>query len=168
MSQAQAQQAASTMFNLIIEGVGYLNRIRTVRPKKAPVYLACTINAMMGESTAVEYVSIDCRIVGKQALEAIDLLADAANAKQKVIVGFRAGDPKPDFYEFPDNKTGEMLHREGLKARLLQLTFAKVDGQKVDIPVVERPQRTEAHAEGAPDAPSDGDRVESPEPAMAE
>ena len=145
MPEAQAQTVS--MFNLIVEGVGYLNRVRSVTPKKGPAYLACTSNAMMGESTAVEYVSIDCRIVGKQALEAVQQLADAVKAKQKVIVGFRAGDPKPDFYEFTDSNTGEVVQREGLKARLLQLTFAKVDGQKVDIPVVERPQRADESAE---------------------
>jgi len=147
MPEAQAQTVS--MFNLIVEGVGYLNRVRSVTPKKGPAYLACTINAMMGESTAVEYVSIDCRIVGKQALEAVKQLEDAVKAKQKVIVGFRAGDPKPDFYEFTDSKTGEVIQREGLKARLLQLTFAKVDGQKVDIPVVERPQRSEESGEAS-------------------
>ena len=157
MSEAQAQTVS--MFNLIVEGVGYLNRVRSVTPKKGPAYLACTINAMMGESTAVEYVSIDCRIVGKHALEAVKLLEDSVKAKQKVIVGFRAGDPKPDFYEFKDSKTGEVIQREGLKARLLQLTFAKVDGQKVEIPVVERPQRTDESTEAS--------RAESREPAEA-
>jgi hypothetical protein len=160
MTQAQTP-ATATMFNLIIEGIGYLNRIRIVTPKKGPAYTACTINAMMGESTAVEYVSIDCRVVGAQALLAIAQLEDAVKSKQKVIVGFRAGDPKPDFYEFPDSKTGEVLQREGLKARLLQLTFAKVDGQKVQIPVVERP--TERSGEAGQAAST----AESREPAEA-
>jgi hypothetical protein len=164
MSEAQAS-AAAAMFNLIIEGVGYLNRIRIVTPKKGPAYTACTINAMMGESTAVEYVAIDCRVVGAQALVAIGQLADAVKAKQKVIVGFRAGDPKPDFYEFPDSKTGEVIQREGLKARLLQLTFAKVDGQKEQIPVVERPTDRTGEATGpANEVPSTAD---SREPAEA-
>ncbi|MGM9489611.1 DUF3577 domain-containing protein [Ideonella sp. YS5] len=160
------------MFNLIIEGIGYLNRIRIVTPKKGPAYTACTINAMMGESTAVEYVSIDCRIVGAQALEAVKLLEDSVKAKQKVIVGFRAGDPKPDFYEFPDSKTGEVLKREGLKARLLQLTFAKVDGHKALIPVVERPtergvETAEPIEEGMKKAPPEEQRSERREPAEA-
>ena len=164
MSQAQSS-AAAVMFNLIIEGVGYLNRIRIVTPKKGPAYIACTINAMMGEATAVEDVSIDCRVVGAQALVAVGQLEDAVKAKQKVIVGFRAGDPKPDFYEFPDGKTGEVIQREGLKARLLQLTFAKVDGQKVQIPVVERPtDRTGEATEPASEVPSTAD---SREPAEA-
>lgn len=142
MSQVQAQ----TAFNLIIEGVGYLNRIRLVTPKKGPVYKACTINAMMGMGDAVEYVSIDCRIVGKQADEAVGKLLDAVKAKEKVIVGFRASDPKPDAYDYEHN--GETKHAEGLKARLLQLTFAKVNGQRIEIPLVERPNSQSRQAQG--------------------
>ena len=131
-------QETTKAFNLIVEGCGYLNRIRGVTPKKGLAYLACTINAMMGESDSVEYVSIDCRVVGKQALAALELLAGSVNAKHKVIVGFRAGDPKPDVYEFEYN--GETRKVEGFKARLLQLTFAKVNGERFDIPLVDRPK----------------------------
>lgn len=131
------RQAAA--FDLIIEGIGYLNRIRAVTPKKGPAYTACTINAMMGTADAVEYVSIDCRIVGKLALESVKQLKGAVAAKSKVIVGFRAGDPRPEFYEYKDSKTGEDRSGQGLKARLLQLTFAKVDGNKVEIPLVAKP-----------------------------
>lgn len=136
MSQGQQQAQA---FDLIIEGVGYLNRIRLVTPKKGDAYLACTINAMMGTADNIEYVGIDCIVVGKIAKQAIDQLAKDVENRQKVIVGFRAGDPKPDFYEYPDRDSGEMKQGSGLKARLLQLTFAKVNGQRVEIPVVPRP-----------------------------
>ena len=135
MNQDPRPQAA---FDLIIEGVGYLNRIRPVTPKKGPAYTACTVNAMMGTADSVEYISIDCRIVGKQALEAVHQLKGAVAVKSKVIVGFRAGDPKPEFYEYKDPKTGDTKSASGLKARLLQLTFAKVNGQKVEIPLVQR------------------------------
>lgn len=144
MNQAQQPQAQSQAFDLIIEGVGYLNRVRVVTPKKGPAYMACTINAMMGKSDAVEYVGIDCIVVGKIAQKAIEQLTADVDAKRKVIVGFRAGDPKPDFYEFPDRTSGDMKTGTGLKARLLQLTFAKVDGVKVEIPLVPRPSQTDA------------------------
>lgn len=149
MSTQTSNQAQS--FDLIIEGVGYLNRLRTVTPKKGPAYVACTINAMMGKADAVEYVSIDCIVVGKIAKQAIEQLSEDVNAKRKVIVGFRAGDPKPDFYEYPDRETGEKKQGQGLKARLLQLTFAKVNGEKVDIPIVPRNTASE------PAAPQGGD-----------
>lgn len=137
MSQGSNQQAQS--FDFIAEGVGYLNRIRTVTPKKAPVYQACTVNVMMGAGDSVEYQSVDCIIVGKVALQVVNMLKADVEKKSKVIVGVRVSDLKPDFYEFPDRETGEMVQREGLKGRLLQITFAKVDGVKIDIPLVERP-----------------------------
>lgn len=145
MNQAQTQVHAQA-FDLIIEGVGYLNRVRRVTPKKGPVYLACTVNAMMGKVDAVEYVSIDCIVVGSLAKQVVERLGEDLEARRKVIIGFRAGDPKPDFYEFPDRQTGEMKTGSGLKARLLQVTFAKVDGNRVDIPVVPRGTQPEADA----------------------
>ncbi len=159
MSQAQSNAKA---FNLIMEGVGYLNRVRLVPVKKAEPYLACTINAMTGSDGDVEYTTIDCRVVGEKAIEAINLLKPSVDAKQKVIVGFRASDPRPDCYEYEHK--GEMRKAEGLKARLLQLTFAKVDGQLVTIPLVERPEAPTPRGEGA-DKPA---QSESREPAESE
>jgi hypothetical protein len=74
-----------------------------------------------------------------------------------VLVGFRAGDPKPERYKFPDRETGQSVQREGLKARLLQITFAKVDGDKVDIPLVQRPSETRAVPGGH--VPQDADTL---------
>lgn len=144
MSQAQANETKA--FDFIAEGVGYLNRIRDVKPAgKARPYLACTINVMMGTADAVEYVSVDCKVVGKVAAEAIKVLRPHVEAKKKVIVGCRVGDPRPEFYEVTDRESGESRRREGLKARLLQLTFAKVDGQKVEIPLVAREGKPDLH-----------------------
>lgn len=140
MSQAQAQQPA---FDLIIEGLGYLNRVRDVEVRKGPSYLACTINAMMGTGDDVEYVSIDCRVVGRQAKEVVEQLRRDVDAKAKVIIGFRAGDPKPDVYTV--ERDGKTEQRQGLKARLLQVMWAKVNGTRVTIPLVER--KVSAHSD---------------------
>ena len=155
----EPQNGKPKAFNLILEGVGYLNRVRWVQVKKDPAYLCCTINAMMGVEGDVEFVSIDCRVVGQQAIEVVDMLSEAVKVRSKVIVGFRASDPKPDFYSFPDAKTKEMIDREGFKARLLQITYAKVDGQRIDIPLVERPAVAGGQPGAAkPDASADQDR----------
>lgn len=156
MNQSQTQVQA---FDLIIEGVGYLNRVRKVTPKKGPAYLACTVNAMMGKADAVEYIGIDCIVVGSLAKQVVEQLTTDADAKRKVIIGFRAGDPKPDFYEYPDRETGEMKTGSGLKARLLQVTFAKVNGSKVDIPLV--PRNTPPTSDAPQGGHDDGDGVGS-------
>lgn len=135
-------------FDFIAEGIGYLNRVREIKPAgKGTPYLACTINAMMGPADSVEYVGVDCKVVGKVAMQAIAMLRPHVEAKQKVIVAFRVGDPKPDFYEYKDRQTGEPRQGQGLKARLLQLTMAKIDGQRVDIPLVPRGDKPEEHGD---------------------
>ncbi len=167
MSQGSTQASNQpTAFNLIMEGVGYLNRVRQVEVRKGPAYLACTVNAIMGTTDSVEYVSIDLKVVGKQAMQVVEQLAKDTEARRKVLIGFRASDPKPEFYEFEDSKTKQMVQREGLKARLLQVTFAKVDGQRQDIPLVERPanpgdaqQAAVDSADGAGSACDDTSRV---------
>lgn len=153
MSQGNNQ---TTSFNLIMEGVGYLNRVRQVEVRKGPAYLACTVNALMGTADSVEYLSIDLKVVGKQAIQVVEQLVKDVEARRKVLIGFRASDPKPDFYEFEDKTTKQPVQREGLKARLLQVTFAKVDGQRVEIPLVERPVNPSAHPDGNDHASSEG------------
>lgn len=141
-------------FDLITEGAGYLNRIRTVQPKgKARPYLACTIKAFCGGSEEIEYRSCDLIVVGKQAKEAIGILDPLVKANKAVIVGFRFGDVRPDQYQVRNRETNEVDVRLGLKGRLLQLTFAKADGQAVQIPLVERPRQdlpTDDSDEGGP------------------
>lgn len=157
-SNGQPQDAKPKAFNLILEGIGYLNRVRWVPVKKGPSYLCCTINAMMGVENEIEYVAIDCRVVGRQAIAVVEQLTDDVNAKAKVIVGFRASDPMPDFYTFEDAKTKEQVERRGFKARLLQITLAKVNGQRVDIPLVERPSEGDRAASGAAATGAAGER----------
>jgi hypothetical protein len=140
MNQATTSQAPVQTFNGILEGVGYLNRVRLVEVKKGSPYLACTINMLKGDSNNVEYLSIDCTVVGNLAKQVVEQLKMAVNNKQKVIVGFRAGDLSIEEYEFEVTEKGvtKVVRRLGLKARLLQVTFAKVDGVKIDIPLVQR------------------------------
>lgn len=87
-------------------------------------------------------------VVGAQAKKALDVLKPLVDADQAVIVGFRVGDVRPDQYQVTNKDTKEVDVRLGLKGRLLQLTFAKCDGQKVEIPLVERPQPQPAQATG--------------------
>jgi hypothetical protein len=152
MNQAQNQVQA---FNLIMEGFGYLNRPRWVTPKKGAPYLACTVNAIMGMADAVEYVSIDCIVTGSIAKQVVQQLTADVEAKRKVIIGFRAGDPKPDVYDYPDRETGQPKQHLGFKARLLQVMWAKVNGTKVEIPLV--PRNTQPESETPQGGHDEGD-----------
>ena len=129
-SQSASQQS---YFNLHVEGVGYLNRVRTVKPKKGQEFLACSISAMRGSSDAVEYTKFDCTVSGADAKKVIRQLESDVNAERAVIIGFRVADVYPETFTY---EKGINLGQLGvsIKGRLLRVKFAKVNGEAVDLP----------------------------------
>jgi hypothetical protein len=117
-------------FNVFITGLGYLNRIRMVQPKKAEPFLACTIAALNGPSANPDKVYFDCKVVGEKAQELVQKCEDAVDAKRKVLVVFRLGDPWIDVFTY--NK-GEKQGQTGtsFKTRLLHIGMIKIDGKLV-------------------------------------
>ena len=126
-------------FDLHVNGIGYLNRIREVKVKKGQ-FLACSISAIRGDASDVDYTKFDVRVTGTEAKEIVMQLKSNVDAKKAVIVGFKLGDIYPEkfVYENGDRK-GEV--GVVIKGRLLKVRFAKVDGETVDLP-------REAPAEG--------------------
>lgn len=112
-------------FDLHTAGVGYVSRIREVKPKKGAAFLACKVSALCGPSDAVEYRHFDCRVSGAEAEKLVRRCMDAVDAEKKVLIGFNIGDIYPDLYEF-NGETKVML-----KGRLLRIDWIKVDGQNV-------------------------------------
>ncbi|WP_235378740.1 DUF3577 domain-containing protein, partial [Pseudomonas meliae] len=51
-------------FDLHTVGIGYLNRIREVKPRKGSPFMAVTVAALKGTSEKPEYAYIDCNVVG--------------------------------------------------------------------------------------------------------
>lgn len=148
MSTKQStQNQPAKFYDLITSGLGYLNRFREVKPDRGPAYKCCTINALVGPFDSIEYREFDVRLVGWQALEALEILAPHVNAKKKVLVTFRIGDCMPGEYTFQrtDRTTGEKepVKRYCNKGRLLQIMSAQVDGQDIELPQVERPEHAE-------------------------
>jgi len=135
-----SNQSEVSYFDLHVEGVGYLNRVRKVQPKRGQEFLACSIAGMRGAQTAVEYTHFECRVSGEDAKRIITLLESDVEAKKQVIVGFRLGDPYPEVFTF---EKGNRQGQQGLsiKARLLKVRFAKVNGQRIPLP------HTPEHAE---------------------
>ena len=119
-----------TYFNLHITGLGYLNRIREVTPKKGASFLACDIAAINGPSDAPEYRRFDVRGAVSEAQHLIRRCSDAVAADKKVLIGFRLGDLWTDTFTYTK---GERAGQPGvsLKARLLFVSWIKVDGQLV-------------------------------------
>lgn len=160
-NNAQSNQA-SKFIDLHATGLGYLCRVRDVKPSKGKPFLACTINAFHGEvrgdgeKSELTYVKFDMRVYGEQAIQDVRQLEAAANNEnQKVLVKFNISDFYLDTFVY---KNGEKAGQTGtvLKGRLLKIHFAKVDGELV---INNAPPKAsnDAQAGETPEAPASND-----------
>jgi hypothetical protein len=161
-----------SFFDLHITGIGYLNRIREVTPKKGGAFLACDIAALNGPSDNPEYRRFDVRVSGSEAQHLIRRCEEAVKAERKVLIGFRLGDLWTDIFTYSKGKrAGEQ--GVSLKARLLFVSWIKVDGQLVYKAEAKAADDTSAISSKAatPTAPAADTAVPSgtvEEPALAE
>jgi hypothetical protein len=117
-------------FDLHITGLGYLNRIRDVKPRKGESFLACDIAALNGSADKVSHVRFDTRVSGSEAQHLVRRCTEAVEAEKKVMIGFRLGDLWTDTFTYSKGKrAGEQ--GVSLKARLLFISWIKVDGKLV-------------------------------------
>jgi hypothetical protein len=132
MSELSPAQSAS-YFNLHADGCGFLNRVRTVKPEKGSPYLACTIAAKHGDASSPTTTKFDCRVSGSRAQVIVEQLTAAVNAEKRVFIGFRISDFVPELFVY---QSGKRKGETGVvnKGRLLLITFAKVDGQTIELP----------------------------------
>ncbi len=133
MNESQQTSSPLSFFNLHVEGVGYLNRVRTIKPKKGQEFLAYTVCALRGCDQNVSYTKFDCIVSGADAQEIVRLLEPVVAVDKAVIIGFRIGDIYPEMFTF---EKGEKMGQPGvaIKGRLLRIKFAKVNGMPVDLP----------------------------------
>ena len=115
-------------FDLHTTGLGYLNRVREVTPKEGNPFLSVSIAALRGSVDDVQYTHFECRVSGQQAQKLVRQLKPAVEGNLKVLVGFTLSDLFAEAFTFKNgDKAGET--GVGLKARLLRISWAKVDGQ---------------------------------------
>ena len=119
-------------FDLHTTGVGYLNRVREVTPENGSPFLTATVAAMHGKSTEVNRTYFDCIVNGAQAQQSVRELKAAVDADKKVLIGFTLSDLSAESFTF---QQGEKAGQTGinLKARLIRVAWAKVDGEKVSL-----------------------------------
>ncbi len=119
---------SSKYFDLHTTGIGYLNRIREVTPKEGHPFLSVTIAALWGSVDNAQYTHFECRVSGRQAQEVVRQVEPALGGKLKVLIGFTLSDLYAEAFTF---KSGDKAGETGvsLKARLLRVSWAKVDGQ---------------------------------------
>jgi predicted Zn-dependent protease len=115
-------------FDLHTTGIGYLNRVREVTPKEGEPFLSITIAALRGSVDNAQYTHFECHVSGKQAQEIVRQLKPAVEGNLKVLIGFTHSDLFAESFTF---KNGDKAGETGisLKARLLRIAWAKVDGQ---------------------------------------
>nr|QOU99420.1 Periplasmic protein TonB [Pseudomonas syringae pv. actinidiae] len=150
-------------FDLYTVGIGYLNRIREVKPRKGDPFMAVTIAALKGSTDSVEYSYIDCNVVGAEADKLIRRCQEAVAADKKVLVSFRIGDLWPDVFTY---SSGAKQGQTGvsLKGRLLYLAWIKVEGEYV----YQAPQKEEAPASSESSQSEATPVVQSEAPASSE
>jgi hypothetical protein len=115
-------------FDLDINGIGYLNRIREVRPENGTPFLSVTIAALRGSADNVQHTHFECVVVGEEAKSLVCKLIPAVEAGLKVLVGFKLSDLQADVFTF---KQGDRAGTTGisLKSRLLKFQWIKVEGK---------------------------------------
>jgi hypothetical protein len=123
-----SNEESSKYFDLYTTGIGYLNRVREVTPKEGTPFWSVTIAALRGSVDDAQYTRFECRVSGKKAQEIVRQVQPAVEGELKVLVGFTLSDLFAESFTF---KNGDKAGETGisLKARLLRVTWAKVDGQ---------------------------------------
>ena len=128
-STDSANAGRSGYYDLLTSGFGYLNRPREV-PTRGEPFLAVGIAALHGAKDNVQYTRFDCIVRGKKAKEVVRSLMPDIEAGRSVLFEFRLGDLYVDTFTYTSgDKAGEV--GVSLKARLLKIVWAKVDGKTV-------------------------------------
>jgi hypothetical protein len=127
---ASGKPEGKGFFDLHVLGLGYLNRIREVKPTRGQPFLACQIAALSGPKDAVEYRYFDVKVSGSEAIRVITEYQQAVKDDRKVLIGFRLGDLWVDQFTYT---RGEKQGQQGvqLKARLLFISWLRIDGDTV-------------------------------------
>ncbi len=127
-SNKPATSVKPKYFDLDINGIGYLNRVREVTPDNGTPFISVTIAALRGSVDNAQYTHFECHVSGKQAQQIVRQLKPAVEGNSKVLIGFTLSDLFAESFIF---KNGDKAGDTGisLKARLLRIAWAKVDGQ---------------------------------------
>jgi len=117
-------------FDLYTTGIGYLSRVREITNDEDNPFLGITIAALRGTTDDAQYTHFDCVVSGQQAKDLVRQLQPAVTEDRKVLVGFVLNGliGQPFIFERGD-KAGQA--GVNLKARLLRINWAKVDGESV-------------------------------------
>ena len=128
MTSSTNNTTTKQFFDLYIKGIGYVNRIREVKPAKGSPYLCCTIAALRGNVEDPEYTYFECNVIGEKAKELIARCKNASEANKKILVRFCLSDVYADTFVYAkEEKKGQT--GVSLKARLIKISSIKINGE---------------------------------------
>jgi hypothetical protein len=138
-TQTDLNNGTTNYFDLHVSGLGYVNRVREVQVKRGEPFWACDIAALHGVTADTQYTYFDCRVSGSEAEGLIKRYEKPITDGKKVLIGFKLGDLYAEAFVYgKGKKQGET--GVSLKARLLFISWIKVDGETV----YKAPRKTEA------------------------
>lgn len=169
------------VFNLILTGFGYINRVREVAPQGAQPYLCADVALMEGVAKDGDYSPVNKTrlstiVKGKEAQEIIRANftgpdGQVASPKAPVVASMQLGGLQPDTFVY---KKGERAGETGvsLRSSLLKISWLKIGDTVVELgqgdqEVVEVPEAAQA-AEGTDAANDAAPADETGEPAFAD
>ena len=138
--------ANTQYFNLHTTFIGYLSKIREVKPKKGEPYISCLVSMLRGSGQSAEYTFVNCNVVGNDANGLVKRCTNASTANKKILISGMISDIYLDFFTYKD---GDKKGQSGaiLKGRLCRIDSVKVDGElkytrpkKIDPSIVEESQ----------------------------
>lgn len=127
------QTSTQSYFNLHTSGIGYLNSIRSVKPKKGQPFWSCRVAALTGAADEPEYRFFDMNVVGADTVKLVKRCQEAVDAKKKVLISFVMSDLWTDTFIY---STTTDYHQKGdvgvaLKGRLIRIKMIKIDGNEI-------------------------------------
>lgn len=134
MTTQTSTQTHPKAYNLHTAGMGFINRLRFVKPEgKGKGYWCTSIGALYGvedENGRSESSLYDLRVVGTKAIEGVQTLQAVFGEGKKIFVEFKAGDTRAEAFLY---KKGPKQGQWGacIKGTLLQIRKAWVEGQLV-------------------------------------
>ncbi len=154
---------ADQVYNLIIGGFGYINRVREVAPKGAQSYLCADVTllegvAKAGDHSPVNKTRLSCIIKGAEAKEIFRKHFTGPDGqvvapKVPVVAAMQLGGLVPSTFTY---KNGERAGETGicLRASLLKITWLKIGDMVIDLEGQEVPVAPELHScnDRAPEA----------------
>ncbi|MDH2434806.1 STY4534 family ICE replication protein [Pokkaliibacter sp. MBI-7] len=148
---AQSSQEPA-FFDLHVNGIGYLNRVRYVQPKKGDGFWACSIAGLRGNRNSPDYTYFDVHVTGETAKQLIARSVNAVKAGHKMLVSFKLGDIYPETFTYEKgDKAGQT--GVGLKGHLLLIRWIKKDGEFVyQMPKADDASGAPADTAGTPGA----------------